>query len=62
MKTKRKKNEGVVFEWEKVLKKMKATRGGGSKGCGIEDAIGHTTIAACRTQEGRVIYGGDVED
>ena len=47
---------------EKVPKKMKATRGGTSKGYGTKDATGYVTSAGGGTKEGGTLHGGDVED
>ena len=43
---------------DKVLKKGRATWGGGNKGCGIDDANGHQVSTRGGTQEVGVIHGG----
>ena len=46
---------------EKVLKKKKATRGGGNKGCAIEGGSIQPLMEGGATQEGAVSHGGDVD-
>ena len=47
---------------DKVPKKTKATNEWASKGCILEDAIGHAASVGTSLEEGGTLHGKDVED